>query len=59
MLCRHRMPARDCVLCNPAPSPELRVAMARILVSLAEEELQASEHVVPDYVVFRLGDERN
>lgn len=33
--------------------------MARILVSLAEEELQASEHVVPDYVVFRLGDERN
>lgn len=58
MLCRHHLRPGTCRLCHP-PSDELRVAVAEILVSLAEEEMQAAEHVVPDYVVFRLGDERN
>jgi hypothetical protein len=58
MRCRHHKRPGDCADCFP-PSLELRIAMARILVTLAEEELQAQEHVVPDYVVFRLGGERN
>jgi hypothetical protein len=58
MFCRHLKAHGACRICHPA-SDELRVAVAEILVSLAEEELQAREHVVPDYVVFRLGDERN
>jgi hypothetical protein len=57
MFCRHGFVEWDCVLCNPAPSSELRAVMLQLVV-LAHEEMEA-ENVVPDYVVFRLEWDRN